>query len=43
MKKILACGLLSTTILFTSCIGSFSAFNGLREWNEGVTDSKFGN
>lgn len=43
MKKVLACGLLSSTILFTSCIGSFSAFNGLREWNEGVTDSKFGN
>ena len=43
MKKLLACGLLSSTILFTSCIGSFSAFNGLREWNEGVTESKFGN
>ena len=43
MKKVLACGLLSTTILFTSCIGSFSAFNGLRDWNENVTDSKFGN
>ena len=43
MKKVLACGLLSTTILFTSCIGSFSAFNGLRDWNESVTDSKFGN
>ncbi len=43
MKKVWACGLLSTTILFTSCIGSFSAFNGLRDWNESVTDSKFGN
>ena len=43
MKKVLVCGLLSSTILFTSCIGSFSAFNGLREWNESVTDSKFGN
>lgn len=43
MKKVLACGLLSTTILFTSCIGSFSAFNGLRDWNESVTDSKIGN
>ena len=43
MKKVFVCGLLSTTILFTSCIGSFSAFNGLREWNESVTDSQFGN
>ena len=39
----MACGLLSTTILFTSCIGSFSAFNGLRDWNESITDNKFGN
>jgi len=43
MKKVMACGLLSTTILFTSCIGSFSAFNGLRDWNESITDNKFGN
>ena len=39
----LVCGLLSSTVLFTSCIGSFSAFNGLRDWNESITDSKFGN
>lgn len=43
MKKFVICGLLSISVLFTSCIGSFSAFNGLREWNENVTDSKFGN
>lgn len=41
-NKIISLSLLSS-VLFTSCIGSFSAFNGLREWNENVTDSKFGN
>lgn len=34
---------LASSILFTSCIGSFSAFNGIREWNEGVTSNKFAN
>jgi len=43
MKKVLVCGMLSVTVMLTSCIGSFSAFNGLREWNENITDSKFGN
>jgi hypothetical protein len=33
----------SFTILSTSCLGSFSAFNGLREWNEGVSGNKFVN
>ncbi len=41
-NRIISLGLISS-LLFTSCIGSFSAFNGLREWNESVTDSKFGN
>ncbi len=43
MKKTIICLSLASTILFTSCIGSFSAFNGLRDWNENVTDNQFGN
>jgi hypothetical protein len=35
------CVCLSSTILFNSCLGSFSAFNNLRDWNDGLTDSKF--
>lgn len=41
-NKFLVFGL-SSSILLTSCIGSFSAFNGLREWNESATDNKFAN
>ncbi len=41
MKKLTVCTLLSASILFSSCLGSFSAFNGLRDWNDGLTDSKF--
>ena len=41
MKKQTICLALATSILFSSCLGSFSAFNGLRDWNDGVTDSKF--
>ena len=40
-KKFLICGLLSVTILSTSCLGSFSAFNSLRDWNDGLTNNKF--
>ena len=43
MKKRSLCGLLSLCILFTSCIGSFSAFNNVLDWNERVTDNKFAN
>lgn len=43
MKKIVICSVLATSLLFTSCIGSFTAFSKLRDWNEGVTDNKFGN
>lgn len=43
MKKIILCGMLATTVLFTSCIGSFTAFTKLRDWNESVTDNQFGN
>lgn len=41
MKKLTICTLLSASILFSSCLGSFSAFNGLRDWNDGLTNSKF--
>lgn len=41
MRKLTMCILLSTSILFSSCLGSFSAFNGLRDWNDGLTGSKF--
>lgn len=33
--------LFSTTL--TSCLGSFAAFNGLKDWNQRITDSKFVN
>lgn len=41
MRKLMICSALSSTILFTSCLGSFSAFNSLRDWNDGLTDNKF--
>ncbi len=41
MKKLTVCTLLSASVLFSSCLGSFSAFNGLRDWNDGLTSSKF--
>jgi len=40
-KKIIICGVLSLVLLNTSCLGSFSAFNSLRDWNDGATDDKF--
>jgi len=41
MKKIAIASMLACSILFTSCLGSFSAFNNLKDWNRGATDSKF--
>lgn len=32
---------LTVSILSTSCLGSFSAFNNLKDWNEQVTGNKF--
>jgi len=43
MKKIFICSVLSLSLLFTSCLGSFSAFNNLKDWNQDVSDSKFVN
>ena len=42
-KNLIIASMLSLTLLSSSCLGSFSAFNNLREWNEGVTNSKFAN
>ncbi len=41
MRKLSIVGILCMSFLFSSCLGSYSAFNNLREWNDGVTDSKF--
>lgn len=35
--------LLTLTFLSTSCIGSYSTFNSLKNWNKQVSDSKFVN
>ena len=43
MKKVVISGALALTILCSSCLGSFSAFNGLKDWNQGVTGNKFVN
>lgn len=37
------CALLCGSLMLSSCIGSFGLFSKVREWNEGVTDSKFVN
>lgn len=41
MKKTISCLLLSSALLFSGCLGSFRAFNNLKDWNQGLTDSKF--
>lgn len=41
--KFFTCIALSLSILCSSCLGSFSAFNGLKDWNQDLTDSKFVN
>ena len=33
---ILACAALSGSLMFSSCIGSFGLWNGLKGWNEGI-------
>ena len=37
-KTLIAALLLSTSILCSSCIGSFKLWNGLKEWNETIGD-----
>ncbi|MEH6406636.1 MAG: DUF3332 domain-containing protein [Leeuwenhoekiella sp.] len=43
MKKLLTCSVMSLLMLCTSCLGSFSAFNNLKDWNMEISDSKFVN
>lgn len=37
-KITVACALLAGSMMFSSCIGSFSLWNNLRSWNEGVSN-----
>jgi hypothetical protein len=43
MKKSLMAMALAASLLFSSCLGSFRAFNNLKDWNQEVSDSKFVN
>ena len=43
MKKSMMAVALAASLLFSSCLGSFSAFNNLKDWNMQVSDSKFVN
>ncbi len=43
MKKLLLALSLSAALLFSSCLGSYRAFNNLLDWNSGVSDSRFVN
>lgn len=43
MKKSIVCIAMSSMLLFSSCLGSFSAFNNLKEWNQDLSDNKFVN
>ncbi len=40
MKKTTISMVLAASILTTSCLGSFNAWIGLRDWNDGLTNSK---
>lgn len=42
-RNFIIASLLSVTLLSSSCLGSFSAFNNLKDWNQDVTDSKIVN
>lgn len=43
MKKPIVAVVLASCLLFSSCLGSFRAFNNLKEWNQGISESKFVN
>lgn len=43
MKKSILAVALSSSLLFSSCLGSFQAFNNLKDWNHEVSDNKFVN
>ena len=37
-KSFLVCAMLSGSVLFSSCIGSFGLWNSLKDWNQGVSN-----
>lgn len=37
-KTVLVCAMLSGSVLFSSCIGSFGLWNSLKDWNQGVSN-----
>ena len=37
-KTFLVCAMLSGSVLFSSCIGSFGLWNSLKDWNQGVSN-----
>ncbi len=43
MRKLFFCSVMSLSLLLGSCLGSFNAVSGLKQWNDGVSDSKFVN
>lgn len=43
MKKSFFAILIAGSLVSTSCLGSFKAFNNLLEWNKNVSDSRFVN
>ncbi|EKF56590.1 hypothetical protein I215_00210 [Galbibacter marinus] len=43
MKKSVISACLAMAVLCSSCLGSFSAFNGLKDWNHQVSSNKFVN
>lgn len=43
MRKSVICLAMASMLVFSSCLGSFSAFNNLKEWNHDVSENKFVN
>ena len=37
-KTFLVCAMLSGSVLFSACIGSFGLWNSLKDWNQGVSN-----
>ncbi|MBU2526222.1 MAG: DUF3332 domain-containing protein [Bacteroidetes bacterium] len=43
MKKTAVLLALCVSIMSSSCLGSFNAFNNLKDWNDGATDNRYVN
>ncbi len=41
MRKVTVCVALAAAFLMSSCLGSFSAVSGLKNWNDGISGNKF--